>query len=82
MTRRLIAPDDGLGRVEDGPVRFGDDWTGTFIRGDSSRGYALRIAELLGVGLDIPGYFRRDLEALRDLLNKCYGDEKNAREAP
>jgi hypothetical protein len=29
--RELPAPDD---RVETGPVRFGGDWTGLFIRGD------------------------------------------------
>lgn len=27
-------PEDGLGRVETGAVRFGDDWPGLFVRGD------------------------------------------------
>lgn len=27
-------------RVENGPVQFGDDWPGTFIRGDASFAYA------------------------------------------
>lgn len=34
--RGLPAPGNGQGRVETGPVQFGDDWPGTFIRGDDS----------------------------------------------
>lgn len=79
MTRKFPAPDDGFGRVEDGPVRFGDDWPGTFIRGDSSRGYAVRIEELLAGGLEIPWFIKQDLEELRDLLNECYGGPRHPR---
>ena len=28
-------------RVETGPVQFGDDWPGTFIRGDNAGHYAM-----------------------------------------
>jgi hypothetical protein len=34
-------------RVETGPVRFGDDWPGTFIRGDSALGYAMYLEIVL-----------------------------------
>lgn len=33
--RVLPAPEDGQ-RVETGPVRFGDDWAGFFVRGDGT----------------------------------------------
>lgn len=34
-------------RVETGPVQFGDDWPGVFIRGDSAGYYALQLGRLL-----------------------------------
>lgn len=34
-------------RVETGPVKFGDDWTGLFIRGDNAMYYALCIRSLI-----------------------------------
>lgn len=43
--RKVPAPEGG--RVEDGPVQFGDDWPGTFLRGDSSAGYAISLQMVL-----------------------------------
>lgn len=40
-------PDDFHGRIETGPVQFGDDWPGTFIRGDSAAYYAMTINTIL-----------------------------------
>ena len=34
-------------RVETGPMRFGDDWPGLFIRGDESLHFGLLLKELL-----------------------------------
>jgi hypothetical protein len=34
-------------RVETGPVKFGDDWAGIFIRGDNALGYAHYLAAIL-----------------------------------
>lgn len=31
------------GRVETGPVQFGNDWPGIFIRGDNAYGYAMEL---------------------------------------
>ena len=45
-TRHLPAPNDGKGRVESGPVQFGDDWTGVFLRGDHCAYYALCLDQL------------------------------------
>lgn len=30
-------------RAETGPMKFGDDWTGVFIRGDNAAGYAMTL---------------------------------------
>lgn len=32
-------------RVETGPIQFGDDWPGTFFRGDHSAHFAMLIEE-------------------------------------
>lgn len=45
-TRKLPYPQDG-NRVETGPVMFGDDWTGLFIRGDDAFGFALSLRAIL-----------------------------------
>ena len=34
-------------RVETGPIQFGDDWPGVFIRGDNAAGYAQSLEALL-----------------------------------
>jgi hypothetical protein len=34
-------------RVETGAVQFGDDWPGTFIRGDNAAYYAFTLREVL-----------------------------------
>ena len=34
-------------RVETGTVKFGDDWTGVFIRGDNAFGYAQSLRALV-----------------------------------
>jgi hypothetical protein len=34
-------------RPETGPMKFGDDWTGVFIRGDDALNYALALKGLL-----------------------------------
>lgn len=42
--RKLPCPGE---RVETGPVQFGDDWPGVFIRGDSAAYFAMAIANVL-----------------------------------
>lgn len=34
-------------RVETGPVKFGDDWTGVFVRGDNALWYARALGRVL-----------------------------------
>lgn len=47
MTERVRVLPAVDARVETGPVRFGDDWPGTFIRGDDAFAYALYLRMLL-----------------------------------
>lgn len=34
-------------RAETGPMQFGDDWCGVFIRGDNAAGFAIALEQLL-----------------------------------
>lgn len=34
-------------RVETGPVQFGDDWPGVFVRGDNAGWYAFQLRNLI-----------------------------------
>jgi hypothetical protein len=36
-------------RPETGPMKFGDDWTGVFIRGDNAAGYVTALRALVAV---------------------------------
>ncbi len=42
--RKLLAQER---RVETGPIQFGEDWPGVFIRGDNAAYYALALGEAL-----------------------------------
>ncbi len=61
--RELPAADP---RVESGVVQFGDDWPGTFIRGDVAFGYAHHLERVLNTGLAIDAI---SLAVLRGLLS-------------
>lgn len=67
--RILSAPET---RVENGPVQFGDDWPGVFIRGDSAGYYAMTLRTLLEPVPDAPAstdvFVRIQLRGLYDLL--------------
>jgi hypothetical protein len=60
--RNLPAPNDGQGRVETGPVRFGDDWPGTFIRGDNAFYYAMSLRQVIhGLKTALPDHYQAGL---------------------
>jgi hypothetical protein len=44
---RKVELPEGAPRVETGTVQFGDDWPGTFFRGDAAAYYALHLAAIL-----------------------------------
>ena len=46
-------PYDEKGRVETGPVQFGDDWPGVFIRGDNANYYAFMLEKALSGETDV-----------------------------
>lgn len=62
--RKLPATEGG--RVETGPVQFGDDWPGVFIRGDNAFAYAMALQEAMET---IPeGFNKAQLKSLCGLL--------------
>jgi len=79
QVRHLPSPADGE-RVETGPVQFGDDWPGLFIRGD----HALYLASVLDNHLQSDGPYVLGEAAIKSLaaslnsVNACTppkGDE-------
>lgn len=56
-------------RVETGPVQFGEDWPGVFIRGDGAAWYAMMLGRVLGeIGKDADPMVWLALENLRETL--------------
>jgi hypothetical protein len=66
-------------RPETGSIQFGDDWPGTFIRGDDSAFYSMALKELL----DQPSVTIYPLQhmALRNLLSLLQSSEAPAKNA-
>lgn len=48
--QKVPAPDGGI-RVESGPVQFGEDWPGVFLRGDDAVMVASTLAFLVAEGM-------------------------------
>jgi hypothetical protein len=66
-------------RPETGPMQFGDDWCGIFIRGDNAFFYANALKNFLeskNAQNDI--FTRIQLEGLVELLASCMGNPKDA----
>ena len=61
--RRLPKQD---GRVETGPTKFGDDWSGIFIRGDDCLSFSICLENALRENINIPF---PDSTVLSNLLN-------------
>lgn len=57
-------------RVETGPVQFGDDWPGVFIRGDNALTFAISVRNVLDRH-DVDGYTRAILRGLISDLESC-----------
>lgn len=77
--RRLPVPVEG-GRVETGPIQFGDDWPGIFIRGGNAAVWWLNLrvskAEIYaGVA---NGTTARRLEQLMELMEQCDPTSKHS----
>lgn len=61
-------------RVETGPMRFGEDWTGIYIRGDNAMCMAQDLKMLdhyIANGIIAPAHFRDTIQRMADLLDSC-----------
>ena len=58
------------GRAETGPMQFGDDWRGVFIRGDNACYLAMQLSAALDPanGPEMRGHFALQMRELVDLL--------------
>lgn len=57
-------------RVDTGPIQFGKDWPGLFIRGDHAFAFRLLIEDVLGENV-LGAWNRLRLESLANLLDEC-----------
>lgn len=67
-------------RVETGPVQFGEDWPGLFIRGDAAIFFAMHLRTLLDIKTSDPEwYFSKQvvLELLSDLESSKITEDSN-----
>jgi hypothetical protein len=55
-------------RVETGPVRFGEDWPGLFIRGDNAMNFAYHLETLLDEAEGVE-HIALSMAVLRGLLS-------------
>jgi hypothetical protein len=65
-------------RVESGPVMFGDDWPGLFLRGDDCHLYASSLREVILDKPDIGLITKRVLEGLLDALESSNAANNDA----
>jgi hypothetical protein len=56
-------------RVETGPIQFGEDWPGFFLRGDNAFALRLAIANILVNPHDV--FARMQLQAYMQELDAC-----------
>lgn len=66
--RQLPAQDQ---RVESGPVQFGDDWPGVFIRGDDAGVWAMQLKLIIEHYLPDDPLNIAMLKGLQDTLASC-----------
>ena len=59
-------------RPETGPMQFGEDWPGVFIRGDNAMAYALNLRQIADdVGAYRPEDIAYILKEVYDVLMSC-----------
>ena len=64
-------PKTGSKRPETGPMRFGDDWCGVFVRGDAAVLYAELAKVLIEFLSDGNNPANRHLLGLQKLMDSC-----------
>src|SRR4051812_37513084 len=68
--QRLPQPEN-LDRVESGPVQFGDDWPGVFIRGDNALFFALALRQAAQFIPQDQWGVRAQITGLMQTLQEC-----------
>jgi hypothetical protein len=63
-------------RPETGPMKFKDDWTGIFIRGDHSFACSMLLRNILDNSKDFNILTNNQLKELIDLLSSCNMNSK------
>lgn len=61
----------GMARPETGPMQFGDDWPGIFIRGDNAMAYAMELEAALEDGSEEDILSVMAVIRLAKLLKSC-----------
>jgi hypothetical protein len=58
-------------RIDDGPLQFGADWPGLFLRGDTAMNYAYHLRMMLHGKSQVNGVSRKVLLGLLSDLESC-----------
>jgi tryptophan 2,3-dioxygenase len=75
--------DDTLWRAETGAIRFGEDWSGVYIRGDEALNYVHMLLNVLGTKeLEVSPHHRRLLGELCVALHACSNPAQATRLKP
>ncbi len=59
-----------MSRIETGPLKFGQDWNGIFIRGDNALAMAADL-EILNEILGSDNFYKEKLRDMINLLSSC-----------
>ena len=64
-------------RPDTGPMAFGEDWTGIFLRGDEACYFAFQLGIILEMNLDIEPIAKKYIEGLQKVLSACNEKDGN-----
>lgn len=73
--------DKGPARAETGPMRFGDDWTGVFLRGDYAGPMGMTIRAIIDGTADV-AMEHIMLSSLANCLSSCAHEAPEAQQLP
>jgi len=60
-------------RPETGKMKFGDDWSGIFIRGDNAKHYSIQLKQVLSdVGSEAGMFAKTTLKGLIELMESAH----------
>lgn len=62
---------EGIARMESGPIQFGDDWPGIFLRGDNAIGIAIILNGIVDSLPDLDPIAAAQIRGTADSLMSC-----------